>query len=79
LSIITDPVTNGSLSLATGDQIYDFVLSFGYTTNTGTVTSINTSGAITGGPITSTGTISHLTTSGYKHIPSGGLLGQILL
>lgn len=48
------------------------------TSNTGTVTSIATSGAITGGTITTSGTISHSTDSGYKHIPSGGSSGQIL-
>jgi hypothetical protein len=36
----TADVTNGSLNLATGDQIYDFVIGEGYTTNTGTVTSV---------------------------------------
>lgn len=50
----------------------------GATANTGTVTSVATSGAITGGTITTTGTISHSTASGYKHIPSGGSSGQIL-
>lgn len=44
----------------------------------GTVTSIATSGAITGGTITTSGTISHSTASGYKHIPSGGSSGQYL-
>lgn len=50
----------------------------GWTTNAGTVTSIATSGAISGGTITSSGTISHLDTTGYKHIPSGGSSGQVL-
>jgi len=36
------------------------------------VTSVATSGAITGGTITSTGTITHSTSASYKHIPSGG-------
>jgi hypothetical protein len=45
---------------------------------TGTVTQINTAGAITGGAITVSGTITHLDTAGYKHIPSGGTTGQIL-
>lgn len=79
LEIITDAIINGGTALATGDQIYDFVINLGYTSNVGTLTQINTTGAISGGPITTTGTISHLTTTGYKHIPSGGLLGQILL
>lgn len=49
-----------------------------FTNNAGTVTSIATSGAITGGTITSSGTISHSTAAGYKHIPSGGSANQIL-
>lgn len=44
----------------------------GYTTNTGTVTSVATSGAITGGTITTTGTISHSTADGYLHVPATG-------
>ena len=44
----------------------------------GTVTSIATSGAITGGTITTSGTISHLTSAGYKHIPTGGSSQQFL-
>jgi len=44
----------------------------GYTTNTGTVTSIATSGAITGGTITTTGTIAHSTADGYLHVPATG-------
>lgn len=51
----------------------------GATANTGTVTSVATSGAITGGPITSSGTISHSTAAGYKHIPSGGSANQVLV
>ena len=42
------------------------------------VTSVATSGAITGGTITGTGTISHSTAAGNKHIPTGGTVGQIL-
>ena len=36
---------NGGANLATGDQIYDFVINQGYTTNTGTVTSVATTHA----------------------------------
>ena len=50
----------------------------GATANTGTVTSIATSGAITGGTITSSGTISHSTAAGYKHIPTNGASGNYL-
>ena len=38
LSAITDAVVNGGPSLATGDQIYDFVIGLGYSTTLGTVT-----------------------------------------
>ena len=44
----------------------------------GTVTSVATTGAITGGTITTTGTIAHSTAAGYKHIPSGGSADQFL-
>lgn len=46
--------------------------------NSGTVTSIATSGAITGGTITTSGTITHSTASGYKHIPDGGASSKFL-
>lgn len=45
----------------------------------GTVTSVATSGSISGGPITTTGTITHLTTAGNKHMPTGGTVGQVLI
>jgi hypothetical protein len=41
LSIITGAVADNGTSLATGDQIYDFVIGLGYTSNTGTITSIS--------------------------------------
>ena len=44
----------------------------------GTVTSVATTGAITGGTITTSGTIAHSTSAGYKHIPSGGASAQFL-
>ena len=36
----TAAVSDGGANLATGDQIYDFVTAFGYTTNVGTVTEV---------------------------------------
>lgn len=46
LSIVTGAVTNGGTALATGDQIYDFVLGLGYTGNIGDITRVNiTAGA----------------------------------
>jgi hypothetical protein len=56
LAINTAAVTNGSASLATGDQIYDFVVGQGYLTTA--VTSVATGSGLTGGTITTTGTIS---------------------
>jgi len=56
LAIVTAAVSNGSTSLATGDQIYDFVTSQGYLTTA--VTSVATGAGLTGGTITTTGTIS---------------------
>jgi len=44
----------------------------------GTVTSVATTGAITGGTITSSGTIAHSTAAGYKHVPTGGASQQFL-
>jgi len=41
-----------------------------YSTTTGTVTSVATSGAITGGTITNTGTIGHSTADGNLHVPA---------
>ena len=55
LAINTAAVTNGSTSLATGDQIYDFVTGQGYLT--AAVTSVGTGFGLVGGPITSTGSI----------------------
>ena len=42
------------------------------TSNTGTVTSVATTGAITGGTITGSGTITHSTAAGYNHLPTNG-------
>ena len=41
LSIVTGAVTNGGSALATGDQIYDFVLGLGYTSNSGDIARVN--------------------------------------
>jgi hypothetical protein len=55
LAIVTAAVSNGSTSLATGDQIYDFVTGQGYLTTA--VTSVATGAGLTGGTITTTGTV----------------------
>ena len=44
----------------------------GYTTNTGTVTSVATGGGLTGGTITGTGTISHADTSSQASVNNSG-------
>jgi len=41
VSANTAVVTNGSLNLATGDQIYDFVTGLGYTSNIGDITRVD--------------------------------------
>ncbi len=59
LSIVTAAVVNGGAGLATGDQIYDFVIGQGY--QPGTVTSITVAAGTgltsTGSPIAVSGTI----------------------
>ena len=58
----TAAVTNGATTLVTGNHVYDWVTGLGYTTNTGTVTSVQLSAGNLidlGGtnPITTSGTI----------------------
>ena len=57
----TAAVTNGSANLATGDQIYDFVIAQGYTTNIGTVTSVGlampAAFSVANSPVTTSGTL----------------------
>jgi hypothetical protein len=68
-----------TVRLGNGSQTCNLVVHGTITgTGLGTVTSVATSGAITGGTITTTGTISHSTSSGYNHVPSGGSSGQYL-
>ena len=47
LAIVTGAVANGGTALATGDQIYDFVIGQNYSTTTGTVTSVTSGNANT--------------------------------
>jgi len=61
LNINTGAVSNGASTIPTGDQVYDFVTGLGYSTTTGTVTSVAVSagtGLSGGGTVTSSGTIS---------------------
>jgi len=74
LAIVTGAVTNGGTALATGDQIYDFVIGQNYSTTTGTVTSVAIAGTDgidvnSGSPITSSGTI----TLGLSNVPNTSL------
>jgi len=61
LNVNTGAVSNGASTIPTGDQVYDFVTGLGYSTTTGTVTSVAVSagtGLSGGGTVTSSGTIS---------------------
>jgi len=74
ISANTAAVADGSTNLATGDQIYDFVIGQNYSTTTGTVTSVAISGTDgidvdSGSPITSSGTI----TLGLSNVPNSSL------
>lgn len=71
LTIVTAAVANGETGLATGDQIYDFVIARGYSTTVGTVTSVSGTGTVDGltlsGTVTSSG---NLTLSGNVNVTS---------
>ena len=73
---------NDTLTIAAGTNVTTVrsgdTITINATTDGQGVTSVATTGAILGGTITTTGTISHSTAAGYKHIPSGGALGQVL-
>lgn len=74
LTIVTGAVVDGGTALATGDQIYDFVIGQNYSTTTGTVTSVAIAGTDgidvdSGSPITSAGTI----TLGLSNVPNTSL------
>ena len=61
LNVNTGAVSNGASTIPTGDQVHDFVTGLGYSTTTGTVTSVAVSagtGLSGGGTVTSSGTIS---------------------
>ena len=59
-STVSSVVANDD-TIPTGSAIKSYVTGLGYTSNTGTVTSIATGTGLTGGPITSSGTVSHAT------------------
>jgi len=73
LSIVTGAVTSDGTSLATGDQIYDFVIGLGYSTTTGTVTSVTA-----GNGMTQTGTSTiNPTLNVVSHTGAAGSIGTI--
>ena len=57
----TGAVANGASTLVTGDQVYDYVQGLGYSTTTGTVTSVGITAGnlidVSGSPVTSSGNI----------------------
>ena len=48
-SITTGAVTNGGTAIPEGNDVYDFVIGLGYTSNTGTITGITGGNGLTGG------------------------------
>ena len=53
----TAAVINGGTSLATGDQIYDFVTGLGYTSNTGDITAVTAGDGLSGGATSGAATV----------------------
>ena len=49
LNVNTGAVSNGASTIPTGDQVYDFVLGLGYTTNVGDITGVTAGSGLTGG------------------------------
>ena len=57
LTIATAAVANAETALATGDQIYDFVIGLGYSTTVGTVTSVAAGNGLSFTTITASGSV----------------------
>ena len=57
LTIVTAAVVNAGTALATGDQIYDFVIGLGYSTTVGTVTSVAAGNGLSFTTITASGSV----------------------
>jgi hypothetical protein len=49
LNVSTGAVTNGATTIPTGDQVYDFVVGQGYTSNNGDITAVTAGGGLSGG------------------------------
>lgn len=76
----TTVITNLNADLLDGNHASAFYLASnpnGYTTNTGTVTSVSTGTGLTGGPVTTTGTISHADTSALNGTYGGNGISDI--
>jgi hypothetical protein len=57
VSANTGAVANGAATLATGDQIYDFVTGLGYTTTTGDITAVVAGTGLSGGATSGSATL----------------------
>ena len=71
-------LSSANITTALGFTPYNSTNPSSYSSTVGTVTSVATTGAISGGTFTTSGTISHLDTAGYKHIPTAGATGNFL-
>ena len=49
LNVDTGSVSNGASTIPTGDQVYDFVIGLGYTTNVGDITGVTAGTGLSGG------------------------------
>tara|TARA_B100000902_G_scaffold305038_1_gene293394 strand:+ start:4351 stop:8451 length:4101 start_codon:yes stop_codon:yes gene_type:complete len=49
LNVNTGAVSNGASTIPTGDQVYDFVIGLGYTTNVGDITGVTAGTGLSGG------------------------------